>query len=124
MRRVDRKIYALYFVFHIDLVRPVVRLLSVPEATYHECIEYKVTIDNLSPQSKIVWLKGSTVIDLNDPKYKGSTCNDDNAVLQIDKVTETDEDIYTVKVYNDLGQEEICCSEKLKVVGGKTLMIC
>ena len=93
------------------------------EATYHECVKYKVTIDNLSPHSKIVWLKGSTIIDLNNPRYKASTYDGDNAVLQIDKVTKSDEDIYTVKVYNSVGKEESCSSKKLKVIGGKTLII-
>lgn len=110
-------------VYHVYLECPVVRLQSVPRATSHECVKYKVTINSLTPYSKIVWWKGSTVIDLNDPKYKGSTSDDDNAVLQIDEVTKEDEDIYTVDVYNDFGKWS-SSSERLEVAGGTMLMLC
>lgn len=72
-----------------------------------------------SPKAtRIVWIKGSTVIDTSLQRHSGSFCDDDKSVLCINNVKKEDEGIYKVEAYNEFGKGDDI-SEMFKVTGGK-----
>lgn len=62
-------------------------------------------------------MKGKEPIDISQPKYIGSLNYGECPVLQINNIKKEDEDIYSIAVRNELG-EETCSNGTLKVVGG------
>lgn len=90
------------------------------ETVFNECIELKAIVRSFPKHTCVKWMKGSEKIDTNLPKYRGSSENGNVSILRVNNATDKDEDIYTVKVYNRLG-EGTCSSKKLKVIGGKIL---
>ena len=66
-------------------------------------------------------MKDTIPINLEEPKYIGSTCQGDNPVLCINEVTKDDEAVYTIEAENEFGKGR-CCSEKLEVIGGKLIL--
>lgn len=62
-------------------------------------------------------MKGKEPIDISQPKYIGSLNYGECPVLQINNIKKEDEDIYSIAVGNELG-EETCSNGTLKVVGG------
>lgn len=98
--------------------RPKVTLNAVPEILYGDCMEFKATIQSFPKHTTVISMKGNEEIDINQPKYKGSSDVGDCPVLRINNVNTKDQDEYTVQVFNELGNER-CKSEELKVIGGK-----
>lgn len=92
----------------------------VTKVIYNDRLELRATIRSFPKHGKINWFKGSTVLDLSQSKYDKSLSSyeGNKTVLCINEVTEDDEGIYKVEVYNDLGKGT---SENvtLKVIGGK-----
>lgn len=102
---------------------PTVTLSYVHETLYNECIELKANVRSFPKHTCVIWKKGSEKIDIDLPKYRGSSEDENFPVLHINNATGEDEDFYTVEVYNKLGIGT-CSSEKLKVNGGKILLLC
>lgn len=65
----------------------------------------------------MLWTKGNQRININDPKYEGSTETGDDPVLCINNAIEEDNDIYTIEVENPLGINR--SSQILEVLKGK-----
>lgn len=67
----------------------------------------------------VIWKKGNDpiAIDINLPKYAGSSVVGDRPVLCINDTIEDDGDIYTIEVENQYGIGT--STEELFVIGGK-----
>lgn len=96
---------------------PEVTLNKVPLALTNTNVRFKATIKNMSNHQNVIWMKGTQPININDPKYEGSTESGDNPVLCIKNVREEDCDIYTIEVKNQLGSER--GRQRLEVIEGK-----
>lgn len=59
-----------------------------------------------------------TIIDINMPKYEGSSDVGNSPVLCINNVNEKDEDVYRIDVINEWGTTTRI-SNRLKVIGSK-----
>lgn len=96
-------------------------ITGVKQAIYHECVEFTAKIRSFPKHTQLVWMKDTIPINLKEPKYMGSTCQGDNPVLCINKVTKEDEAVYSIEAENEFGKGR-CCSEKLEVIGGKWIL--
>lgn len=92
-------------------------ITGVEQAIYHECVKFCAKIRSFPKPTQLVWMKDRIPINLEEPKYMGSTCQGDNPVLCINKVTKEDEAVYSIEAENEFGKGR-CCSEKLEVIGG------
>ena len=52
-------------------------------------------------------MKDTIPINLEEPKYIGSTCQGDNPVLCINEVTKDDEAVYTIEAENEFGKDVV-----------------
>lgn len=107
------------FIFFTD--KPTVTLNEVSDVIYDQLLKYKANI-RCSPKQKIhiIWMKGENCIDINQPKYAGSSDVGVCPELCINNATSEDEDIYAIEVRSDLGTGT-CLSKRLVVLEGKSI---
>lgn len=90
---------------------------------YHGCVEIKAVIRSNPKDLPIVWTKGSEKIDLESPKYRGSSSNCDHSVLRINRVTKEEEGLYRIEARNEFKGKQLCDKFNLIVIGGTMAFI-
>lgn len=100
---------------------PIVTLSQVSETVYEKPVEFKAAIRIFPKQCDVNWLRGSQQIDINQPKYAGSTVVGASPVLWINEVNKDDEGDYSIEVINK-EWEPIRISKKLVVNTGKNTL--
>lgn len=90
---------------------------------YGEYLELRAAIKSLPTTLPIVWMKDSVTLDLREQKYIGSSCNCDQPVLCIKKVTEEDEGFYRIAALNNFEGKYVSDTLKITVNGGKMIKI-
>lgn len=85
---------------------PNVTLEEVPEALYDESVQFRATVRSFATKTCVIWKKGNEIIDIQQPKYVGSSDIGDYPVLIINYVTKEDEDVYSIEVENDFGKRK------------------
>lgn len=75
-------------------------LSQISETFYVKPAEFKATIRIFPKQCDVNWLRGSQQIDINQPKYAGSTVVGASPVLWINEVNKDDEGYYSIEVIN------------------------
>lgn len=88
---------------------------EVPEALYDESVKFKAIVRSFATETCVIWRKGNEIIDIHQPKYKGSSDISDYPVLIINNVAKEDEDVYSIEVKNDFGKR----TRSQKLVLGK-----
>lgn len=96
-------------------------LNNVTDAIYGACVKINATIWSFPKHSSVVWRKGIMDININQPKYRGSSCDGQKPVLCIEKLIKEDEDTYEIEVKNEKGTAT--GYSKLNVIGGKYIFI-
>lgn len=101
---------------YLNIVKgpPIVTLSQVSETVYEKPVEFKAAIRIFPKQCDVNWLRGSQQIDINQPKYAGSTVVGASPVLWINEVNKDDEGDYSIEVINK-EWEPIRISKKLVV---------
>ncbi|XP_078341382.1 uncharacterized protein LOC144627665 isoform X2 [Crassostrea virginica] len=84
---------------------------------YGEYLELRAAIKSLPTTLPIVWMKDSVTLDLREQKYIGSSCNCDQPVLCIKKVTEEDEGFYRIAALNNFEGKYVSDTLKITVNG-------
>lgn len=92
-------------------------LSQVSETVYEKPVEFKATIRIFPKQCDV----NSQQIDINQPKYAGSTVVGASPVLWINEVNKDDEGDYSIEVINK-EWEPIRISKKLVVNAGKNTL--
>lgn len=90
----------------------------VTKVEYHQCVEFKATIRSYPKHCDVIWKRGSTILNLNDTRYKGSSVESRNPILRINMVTKEDNGIYSVEARNIHG-DGISQFVALEIIGGK-----
>lgn len=80
-------------------------------------MKFEARIRGFPKHHSVLWMKGNQHININDPKYEGSTETGDDPVLCINNAIEEDNDIYAIEVENRLGIKR--SSQLLEVLKGK-----
>lgn len=93
-------------------------LSQASETVYEKPVKFKATIRIFPKQCDVKWLRGSQQIDINQPKYAGSSAVGANPVLWINEINKDDEGDYSIEVINK-EWEPIRISKKLVVNTGK-----
>lgn len=108
---------------YLNIVKgpPIVTLSQVSETVYEKPVEFKAAIRIFPKQCDVNWLRGSQQIDINQPKYAGSTVVGASPVLWINEVNKDDEGDYSIEVINK-EWEPIRISKKLVVNTGKNTL--
>lgn len=99
---------------------PKVILNRAPEAIYDQPFSFTAVIRSFPKHVRVIWMKGNEHIDITQPKYNGSLDVGYHPVLCINNVKEEDEDVYTIKVRNGIGNDA-CCAERLIIMKGKNV---
>lgn len=81
------------------------------------CVKFEAKIRCFPKPQGVLWKKGNEYININTPKYEGSTESGDNPVLCLNDVKEEDIDLYTIEVNTSSGIKK--SSQKLEVLKGK-----
>lgn len=96
---------------------PEVAIKEVPSTCPHDCVKIIATVRSYPKHTSVVWKKGERCIDINQPKFDGSSVVGDCPFLCINNTKEEDGDVYTIEVQNEFGKGT--SSEELFVIGGK-----
>lgn len=103
--------------------RPDVALNKVPSAYLYDCVKMIAAIRSYPKHYSVIWKKGNDpiAIDINLPKYAGSSVVGDRPVLCINDTIEDDGDIYTIEVKNQYGIGT--STEELFVIGVRKMLL-
>ena len=96
-------------------------LNAVTDANFGEFVKIIATIWSFPKHSSVVWRKGKMDININQQKYRGSSCDGNKPVLCIEELIKEDEDTYEIEVKNEKGTAT--CRSKLNVIGGKYIFV-
>lgn len=66
-------------------------------------MKFEAKIRSFPKPQGVLWKKGNEYININAPKYEGSTQSGDNPVLCLNDVIEEDIDLYTIEVNTSSG---------------------
>lgn len=80
-------------------------------------MKFEAKIRSFPKHQGVLWKKGDEYININTPKYQGSTESGENPVLCLNDVIEKDIDLYTIEVNTSSGIKK--CGQILEVLKGK-----
>lgn len=82
-------------------------------------MKFEAKIRGFPKHQGVLWKKDNQYININTPKYEGSTESGDNPVLCINDVIDNDIDLYTIEVNTSSGIKQ--CGQILEVLKGKEI---
>lgn len=90
---------------------------EIVSAWFNTSGELKATICSFPKYHSVCWLKDDDILDMTDPKYKGSKNDESSASLCINNAKKEDAGTYTIEVQNEWGIGQ--SSLEFEVIEGK-----